>query len=254
MDITTLAMAKKYTDQKAGYSEWTDGSIRWDGDTTDKIMISGEDMGVDFYGSYYVRVTEKVIPSKNITKVTCYNKNHENGIYWENFRIEEIDGIAFVYCETYPIVIVIDAPDAPEISGTYAVDVRESLGWYVATIDGKLTETIHPIDKKYLPSDIGGGLPVVELETAINTTENFNGGFSQADSEKMTVAHEKCVPITFKITIDGYEYVQTFARMDHEVEGSAFQTAMMVGGFVAMVLFMKTADNIWMYMIGKMGG
>ena len=116
------------------------------------------------------------------------------------------------------------------------------------------TETIHPIDKKYLPDMGGGGLPVVELETAINSTENGDGGWTGADADKITAAYELGTPVIFKFTANGTEYTQIFSRAFKDGELYAFQSAMFFGGQAALVMIVRAGDHLWLVMAQKLQG
>jgi hypothetical protein len=65
------------------------------------------------------------------------------------------------------------------------------------------TETIHPIDPKYLPSGSGGGLPVVELETVIEIDASEPPELSESDIAKLNEVYNggtKCFVVSFPVT------------------------------------------------------
>lgn len=113
----------------------------------------------------------------------------------------------------------------------------------------KITEKINTIDPKYLPAGSGGGLPVVELKTAIST-ENSGSVFSRADSEKLTAAHENGTPVVFKLTINGTEFSHMFTRMANNSE-TAFTTVMPLfsSSTLTVLIFVRISETQWMLMM-----
>lgn len=140
MDLITLALAKKYTDEKAGYSE--QNVFTFDGNTDGKLVVNN-----------MVRVSTKKIDATTAVSVTGMAGGVEQTIEKENMTIEDgvlsFQGLCFVLCsngedEEYPV-------------GVYVLATEEM---YVSRVE--FAETIHTIDPKFIP---GAVLPVVELST-----------------------------------------------------------------------------------------
>lgn len=75
-------------------------------------------------------------------------------------------------------------------------------------------DIVHPIDLKYLPSGMGGGLPVVELETVLNDDTNQ---LSVADIEKLSAAMVTKMPVIIRFSYMGeLEYCALFFWMGTE--------------------------------------
>lgn len=155
MDLITLAMAKKYTDEKAGYSE--QNVFTFDGNTDGKLVVNN-----------MVRVSTKKIDATTAVSVTGMAGGVEKTIVKENMTIEDgvlsFQGLCFVLCsngedEEYPV-------------GVYVLATEEM---YVSRVE--FAETIHTIDPKFIPGVV---LPVVEIATEIPT----NGELAMLTAEE----------------------------------------------------------------------
>lgn len=133
----------------------------------------------------------------------------------------------------------------PEIGVTEINSLTD--GVHSFTVE-KITEKINTIAPKYLPAGSGGGLPVVELEKAIST-ENSDAVFSQADSEKLTAAHENGTPVVFKFTINSTEFSHMFTRMASNNE-NAFTAVMPLfnSSTLTVLIFVRTSETQWVLM------
>lgn len=165
MDMITLAMAKTYTDsQRLASIEYFPLDIVYDGDSTDKFTIAGEDLGVD---GTYVRVSDSVINGGTVKSVWYGNSGgHIEEI--TNYHIESYEDIWMLYgtfhLEEHLLVLSCANAGVGIPTGTYFLSMplpgeREG---FIYSLHGELTAVIHPIDPKYLP---GVCLPVVELST-----------------------------------------------------------------------------------------
>lgn len=82
-------------------------------------------------------------------------------------------------------------------------------GIYMANQEGFAWElsygSIHPIDPKYLPEGIGGGLPVVELSTSIYGSEEEAVELTEAESVALTEAASSGMPVIVKVAVTELE-------------------------------------------------
>lgn len=157
MDMITLAMAKKYTDEKAGYASWDSGSITFDGDVSDKLNIPASELGFEVSNVSYVRFSEKSFPAKNIKQVGVRYANSTSTLL-EEFDITDMGEASFVFVKgdnIAPLLFIVDADT--DMHGIFARvawkgDAMDSIGAYVNYISGHITENVHPIDPKYIPA------------------------------------------------------------------------------------------------------
>lgn len=152
--------------------------IRWNGNTDGLTCI--EPFGFPLY-----RVSDKLIPPGEV-QITLFS-----GLTMSGVLSELLPGFV---ASNEGIVISVKAGEYGE--GEEAISIPES-GTYFAYIDGHSMniasisfEAIHPIDPKYIPWDSapgggsGGGLPVVEfttqLETGVTLTDAENAALHEA--------------------------------------------------------------------------
>jgi hypothetical protein len=138
MDLLTLAMAKTYTDQKAGYAE------------ENKITVDGSGERFDILGSgsaTYVKVSDEPIDLSHVDRIDYKDliNKVEGTVTKENLNYVSIGGIEGVSVGDNELAVVYSFKAnnelAPELVGTYAV-------YYLIAF---YTETIHTIDPKFLP-------------------------------------------------------------------------------------------------------
>lgn len=173
MDLITLALAKKYTDEKAGYSE--QNVFTFDGNTEGKLVVNN-----------MVRVSTKKIDATTAVSVTGMAGGVEQTIVKENMTIDDgvlsFQGLCFVLCsngedEEYPV-------------GVYVLATEEM---YVSRVE--FAETIHPIDPKFIP---GAVLPVVELST--EPTEE-GAPLTEKESAAIQAAYDTGMPCVVKMNL-----------------------------------------------------
>lgn len=164
MDAVTLAMAKKYTDsQRLGYSAYDMlDMVCFDGNIADKPTISGEALGLS---GTYVHASDKVFDGGIALEADVRLGNGE--IYSvKNLRVDKSgDGIWFllgkmdlsgIHFEGERLLALSFGSALAEAlgrpAGTY-VWTETIYGYYffVCGASGHFTETIHPIDPKFLP-------------------------------------------------------------------------------------------------------
>lgn len=180
MDMITLAMAKAYTDQKAGYTEpgkaifniaLTDGS-NYD------VVVTGKELTV---GETYTVITE----SGSFSAV-C--KDFNGGALLGN--LASINPSGENTGESFAVYVGVDKGEA------FGVAVDQNGGSFI-----KITtpETIHPIDPKFLP---GVCLPVVEIASA-PYPESGTVELSAEESAKLDAAVAEGFPVVVKMTMFG---------------------------------------------------
>lgn len=154
MDMITLAMAKAYTDKKAGYVEVSEAVI------FENLAVSG--------GEADTTVTTQMIPGKTYI-VTVGGVKYERVCY-----TEALDGIACVgNARLYDFVNEDNGDDffVGQARETIVQCYTRNMGDTTITLAEK-TETIHPIDPKFIPGaplfDLTKiGLPAVQLNSSV---------------------------------------------------------------------------------------
>lgn len=159
MDMVTLAMAKAYSDSKGGYTE-----KGW------KTIFDTKGLEIDFE-----------VNSNGTGDIDMYPQKEELPVLAE-FDVGDVckvifDGVEYICTvgssgegeryigdydgndEAIPFCFVIFDMQTQWRFSVYAdnIEPSHSFALYVQT------ETIHPIDPKYLPSGSGGGLPKIEV-------------------------------------------------------------------------------------------
>ena len=179
MDILTLSMAKAYSDEKGGYTEKK--TLTNDGNNEGKESLDAVDIPT-------VRIVE-VIDPYTITEVTMLYNGETLVFPKDQLVVTEHND-----CETsvsvdgnIGVLILEENNNYGASAGTYVASAME-IGVCVTRIE---TETIHPIDPKYLPEGIGGGLPVVELTTRLATGVTL----TEEESAALTAVYESEVPV-----------------------------------------------------------
>lgn len=178
MDLATLTMAKKYTDsQRLAYASYeTTDTIGFDGEIADKATFPGEILETS---GTYVHVSDRVFDGGYAR--TAHIKTAGGLIYsTTNLRVDKADddtwllfGTAFSTERLLALSFVSSTAEQLGIpAGTY-VWTGEITGTYcyLHSVYGYFTETIHPIDPKFLP---GVCLPVVEVTSAPYSFEEGN--------------------------------------------------------------------------------
>lgn len=168
MDLITLAMAKPIPIKKAGYVEVSEAVI------FENLAVSG--------GEADTTVTTQMIPGKTYI-VTVGGVKYERVCYTEAF-----DGIACVgNARLYDFVNEDNGDDffVGQARETIVQCYTRNMGDTTITLAEK-TETIHPIDPKYLP---GVCLPVVELTTepTVGTSASLTADESAKLDEVVTL-------------------------------------------------------------------
>ena len=180
MDMITLAMAKAYADsQRLGHVE--PAKVVLDVGLTDGSNFEFNATGIELKaGETYTVVTES-----GSFNAVC------NGV----------DGVLLYMGNTS----LIDPDEGENTGENFCVFLNQDFGaWFGVAIDANgggfikvtTTETIHPIDPKYLP---GVCLPVVELSTTLTNGVTF----TEEENAALTAAFEGGVPVVMKFAMDG---------------------------------------------------
>lgn len=218
MDMITLAMAKAYTDsQRLGY-------------TSESLSTPLGDSGT--------AVIQNFEASEDMGGMGLFQYDHAFGSP-NNIRWEVIwDGVKYI-CPVNPnpdafmvgnlSLFDQDSEDTGE-PFVFGIDFNQNVTLMIAKEPGEhgfwfdiYSETIHPIDPKFLPP-MGGGLPVVELSTVIVANPDLSStALTAEESSKLDVVNgEPCI-IKFKLNMEGLT-----------VDASAFAMYVNQGGLVSM--------------------
>lgn len=202
MDIVTLAMAKAYTDsQRLGHVE--SKQITYDG--------NGEKKDSLIEGLSVVKISDTLLDLSTVRRVVMkYHDGMEYVIGKENLVALEESGVMILagYGEK-PLVLSAQKNNGAGLpDGLYVVDAVDENGesYHVSLIE---TETIVPIDPKYLP---GVCLPVVELNIDALIGE---AAFTDAENAALTA----CIGMPF-ILKSGNSTVSTSMVMEYNGGGN----------------------------------
>ena len=185
-DPITYAMAKAYSNSKGGYIETVKEQIVFNGDTDGKAVIPGTNIGFD--EANFVMVSDKAFSAEELSGITIV-RNGEKVRYDNNeFKSSNNYGIVGIAIDLHDYALFFDESAAAtfgvDVGAYFAMSIDGS--WYVAEVSTE-TETIHPIDPKFLP---GVCLPVVE-------TADINA-ITTAESAVFTAAAENGLPCVLK--------------------------------------------------------
>lgn len=222
LDVTTLALAKSYTNQHGGsggdgwpsdlpkpsvggygYTEQGEQTvITWDGDTDGRVDIAGK----------YYKISELTPTIEEMIGGVVYLKAHNDGI----FPTEITAGIINTLSEHIYIVRVgnegvLVALEDVEIEGIpiergmyYSTDGSEPYPAYISSLTYGTPDTVHKIDEKYMPE--GYPTKIVQTTTLMEEQEvafKLNKGVYAA---QITNAFEAVKDQTYTVNWDGTEY------------------------------------------------
>ena len=219
----------KYLPEGIGYENVTNfgDTLTWDGTPTDTMV---EALGMQIYKvSDDIPTPDEVIGGN----VTVLNDGEyiENEIVSSNIMIanETVYGIATA-------IWVVSADGAScELSGETIVFPKKGIYFTYVNSEGNVTyitkltipnynftkTEVHKIDKKFLPDDIGGGLPVVELSTPLTLGDLIPLTGEEIEQVKAGFAKKCAIVITeldgtlfgvvaVKTVFEGYDVLQGF--------------------------------------------
>lgn len=200
MDMITLAMAKAYSDSKGGYTKTHSEVLTFDGNTDGKVVLPGSLIGWDEVD--FVKVADQAIPGE-VCGITLV-QNGKN-IHYNKNQITVSDDLLSFAIDGFDYVISVNESASANVGvdvGTYFAKYTDGSG-YVSEVYTE-SETIVPIDQKYLP---GVCLPVVEL----STTFASGADLTEEEDKLLKAAWENDSPIVVKcaITLEnggGYDY------------------------------------------------
>ena len=234
MDLVTLALAKAYTDkQRLAHTEKK--VFTFDGNTSDKDLLPGEN------GGAYVKMTDEVIDMATVKSVyfslagvgfeedgfgKFFEAQDNMIIVTDNSVLNPDDAYdVFAYLEIGTLIAVTVAETVEEDGltlekGTYVYcgPVRENLGDATLYISRIETETIHPIEPKFIPGVV---LPVVEIDKEGLLTEPSALSEAEAETiEKIVNAGSKY--ILASVSVGGFPVATTILRKAIAEEEIAF--------------------------------
>lgn len=252
MDILTLAMAKAYTDSKQLASVEYAPRIEWDGNTAGKAEYYG-------YGEMGLfKVSDTPMDLNKLTRIVVSSQNGDNEAFWQlgnanhgqiaNYADPEwgVTGVgAYVYSVTEEFTYRYGFADHVVPVGLYVYS--NGTEWVSLLQFGE--DVIHPIDPKYLPEGIGGGLPVVELSTTLTQ----DASLTAEENAKLKTAWEngsmvgiKCGLLYGSNDIPNLETV--WGRVDF---GYGFCVFMYCLGKYLFQLMSTDSGETWMCMVSE---
>lgn len=189
MNIVTLAMAKAYTNsQRLGHVE--SKRITYDGKSEKIDMLGGN-------ANTVAKISDEPFDLSTVCRLYLkFRDGMEIAVEKESITIYAEGGIEFIGNNT-ALIFCMSVPENNDVglpAGLYVADGFDENGdeFYVPRIE---TETIVPIDPKYLP---GVCLPVVELSTTVAS----GAVFTAEENAKLTAAFAEGVPIVLNCSLD----------------------------------------------------
>lgn len=155
MDIITLTLAVKKALEELGVkNEKTQGALTWDGSYDDVVQVMGAlPMG---------KISDNHVDLNSVDSVVVkYENGNTKTLTAANWIIQEEMGMQIMLSAEDEVPYVISSPADVEGMLNKGLYFTYSIEFYVEKIT-YATETIHPIDPKFIP---GAVLPVVELTT-----------------------------------------------------------------------------------------
>lgn len=223
MDVLTLSMAKAYSDSKGGYTKSRIEQILPEATHNFELqdgfaMVMIERNAVLYEGQSCTVLWDGKTYNCNVFVVEESTVIGNAGIFTGESGGEEPFFISF---EEGVIVLV------AEIAGEHTVSVSST------------TETIVPIDQKYLP---GVCLPVVEL----STTFSMGAALTDAENELLTGAHAKNVPLVIRCSMNlgnSSVFENTAAVWSPASSGGIKAFVLSMGGIVLQIADMLKDGN-----------
>lgn len=240
-DVTTLALAKSYTNQHGGsgggwpsdlpkpsvggygYTEQGNQTvITWDGNTEGKHMVIPMSPGIDYE---FYKIAELTPTTDEVIGGVIYTKAGDNGTFRTEITADSITTMSehLYRINGYAQNMVIVALEYSEIGGVtfergmYFNKIGSGdLAKYIKYIDYGTPDTVHKIDEKYLPE----GYPTKSVQTITLMEEQevaftSNKGVYVAEVQN---AFEIVAGQTYTVNWDGTEY-ECVAFASDEVGG-----------------------------------
>lgn len=212
MDLITLAAAKAYTDrQRLAYDESVSlgDTLTWDGTDSDIAinvggahlhLVSDNTPTLDDLNGGTVRLTSLTFDTVQDYSTTDLDLVQLNENVFAVVANTDLPFCAVCNADNSSVDYNGTTLQVPS-RGIYFLKVDDS-GDYISSLtipNYNFTKTeVHKIDKKYLPDDIGGGLPFIELETIMDANQQIVM-LSEADATKVEKVVNNGIPpvVTF---------------------------------------------------------
>lgn len=236
MDLLTLAMAKAYTDQKAGYVETKKTVLTFDGDLTGKDVLHLNE------AIKMVKLSDNAFEASDLIGFTIYTRRDTNGVTvieeTSNYTKDKLfistqeetnSWTASLSKDVEPVIqclkedFIFDGGSiAKGLYVGYASAESDTMSYvsYVSKVEF-VTEIVHTIDPKFLP---GVCLPVVDL---IGYEENTNGEhisvyIEGANAEILNAAMEQKIPcfVKFSVSVLGVDFALFFELVPGNMLGA----------------------------------
>lgn len=184
MDIISMIMSKNQGGEPLASTE--EKKITFDGDLTGKTVVDMGDAG------HFVKVSDEVIKATEFKYLTLFDEtaNLSEKLTAEDVQIATEGGVLAIGKNDGLLCASDSTGDTFGSAGTYVVwsnlFIEGFDAYHIFYISELVTETIHPIDPKYLP-----GVHVVNLEEhGVNLAEMFASGSKEAVISGVTALDE----------------------------------------------------------------
>lgn len=231
MDIVTLAMTKQYTDsQRLAYTEVVKSPVFLEpvtfvGNTQvnapfpltieEMLALNGKEVQVCLNGVEY-------------PYTIAYNKNGGNAVGFRGINNAPVFAV-YVFSEQ---LWNIENDSDPENTSTVSIYMK--------------TETIHPIEAKYLP---GVCLPVVEISTVL--TLNSTVALTEEEGAMLDAAVAQNLPVVIRLKLkdngsddESAQTASILASMSSDFYGTGYPA--LVAQFVNISAVFAGSENGWM--------
>lgn len=159
MDLTTLALAKKYTNsQRIGYAEKKETTLTYDGTGT---RLDFGDIGT------YVKILDQPADLSGVYLVRFVYDGNEYEFHKDEILVQEDHTVQAITVDSFTVAFVLSVTETAAAAvegvepGTYVLDIEESMDWprrYITEVHGAAVETVHKIDPKFIPT-----YPIIDM-------------------------------------------------------------------------------------------
>lgn len=265
LDVTTLALAKSYTNQHGGggggswpsdlpkpsvggygYTESGEQTtITWDGDTDGRVVIAG----------LFYKISELTPTIEEMIGGVVYTKSQNNDIFQEEITSDSIiTSSEHVYgVKGYGRSMVLIALENDEIEGNivergmyYSKEGSGVLSVYITSLTYGTPDTVHKIDEKYLPDNLATNVAEAQT-TANNAQETANKAQTTANNAKNIAS--KALPLSGGVIRIGSDQLATLTLDEFPGSSGTQKRGIQIGGNGAYghPILEVTHDDITIY-------
>lgn len=258
----TAVLAASMTLQELGIKtevKQTPGTVTFtQQDYADTVAKDGYSIVFDS-GAYYVKMFDRCLDASEVESLSWYYKGTTTELGAEDFTINHVGNVFSVLRNNLPMIFAAtedtDIEDFNVIpKGTHFI-YSESDPAYVSAIRGVLTktETIHPMNDKYVPPIPaeklpGVCLPVVELSTTFEPEAQY----TEEECATLTALFAMDVPVIIKCGVDlGTSLsVDKIAAVWSPATDDNFPIFIASCGGIAMQIVDITRNGGWIALVG----